>query len=1486
MKKEIIFKQKSSELDGGLKRASQKGKKIGKINQQNSLQTFPNSQNYDLFTHISSGVAVYEAVNGGKDFIFKDFNKTAEKIDHISRKDVIGRKVTEVFPGIREMRLLETFRRVWKTGKSENHPLTLYKDNKLTGWRENYIYKLPSGEIVAIYNDRTEEKKDKVYEKWLASFPEINPLLVLEIDEKLNIIYINPSAKKQFPEIEINSASHPFFAGTLNVINVLKKGKQKEITIEVKVGERWYSQVICSVSNNPDFRIYAHEITEEKKDELVHQILYEIIQTAAKTQDLHEFFNHLQNLLGKIIFIDNFFVFLYDDKKADYSIIYSSAKYDSTYPVLQMKKCLIAENFKYKHTSFLTKEQLNKLKKSVIEHGNKPVPLSGLCIPLKTSDQVIGVCSIFDYEKEDRFKDSDLQLFDLIAGHVAEIVQRKQAQISLLRRNRMLRMLSEMNKELVHITDEKELLNIICEILIYKGGYRMAWVGYIQQDQKKAVIPVAQKGFEKGYLDSAEITWADTKRGQGPTGTAIRTRMVSIARNIQEDPNFKPWRDAAIKRGYKSSIAIPLINGENTIGTLNIYSNEPEAFDEEEVTLLTEMAGDLSYGINSLRIREAHIAAEKILRESEEKFKFVFENSVVGKSLTSISGEIHVNNAFCQILGYSPEEMQKKRWQDITHPDDIEKTQEELNSLLSKERESIRFTKRFIKKDGSIVWGDVLTSLRWDEKQNPLYFITAIIDITERIEMEQKLKESNDFQQSLFETTSMATSILEKDKTISKVNHAYELLTGYSKQEIEWKKKWIELVDPDFLDLMMDYHNQRRIEPDSVPKQYEFRLVTKSNEKKDIFITIDVIPGTQKSIASFLDITELKQSEKALREANTIINRSPAVAFLWKNNPGWPVEFVSSNVNRLFGFRTEEFISGKISYSERIYKNDLERVIEEVSKNSSIPGLNSFSHLPYRIITKNNQVKWVEDVSFIRRNDKGKITHYEGIVFDITDRMKIEEKLQVSENKYRSVVEYAPLLVSNFLPDGTITFVNKAYCDFFEKRFDDFIGTKIFSTIIEDDKVFIKEKLKSCTNDSPIIVMENRVDRHGEERWMRWTDCAFFDENGKITFYQSYGQDIHEQKHVEHLLQALNRATIGMETVLTTEGIFNVVAEELKKLETSCMFLQLDEKQKKLLTKQLYFDSKLLKKAEQMVGLQHEKFSFSIESIKQYKEAVYQQKVLFINNTEQLFYQMLPKSLESFAKPIIKLLGASKSIVAPLIVEGKIIGIFSVQSDFLTENDVPIFTVFADQLAGAWKRVELLQDLKKTIDGTILTIAATVEMRDPYTAGHQTRVANLATAIAGELHLSQKQIESIHMAGIIHDLGKINVPAEILSKPGKISNLELEIIRTHPQVGYDLLKKIEFPWPIAQIVLQHHEKIDGSGYPQGLKRDKIMIEARILCVADIVEAMSSHRPYRPSLGIEAALTQIKKDRGRLLDPQVVDACLKLFAQGYKFPEVK
>lgn len=194
-----------------------------------------------------------------------------------------------------------------------------------------------------------------------------------------------------------------------------------------------------------------------------------------------------------------------------------------------------------------------------------------------------------------------------------------------------------------------------------------------------------------------------------------------------------------------------------------------------------------------------------------------------------------------------------------------------------------------------------------------------------------------------------------------------------------------------------------------------------------------------------------------------------------------------------------------------------------------------------------------------------------------------------------------------------------------------------------------------------------------------------------------------------------------------------------------------------------------------------------------------------------------------------------------------------------------------------------LEKLKKILGGVIQVVASIAEARDPYTADHQKRVTDLACSIAAEMSLAKDRIEGIYMAGMIHDIGKISVPAEILTKPNKLTALEFDLIKSHPKVGYDILKTVDFPWPIAKIVFQHHERLDGSGYPSGLSREDILLESRILSVADVVEAMASHRPYRPAIGIEKALEEISQKSGDFYDSDVVGSCVKLFKEkSYQF----
>lgn len=261
------------------------------------------------------------------------------------------------------------------------------------------------------------------------------------------------------------------------------------------------------------------------------------------------------------------------------------------------------------------------------------------------------------------------------------------------------------------------------------------------------------------------------------------------------------------------------------------------------------------------------------------------------------------------------------------------------------------------------------------------------------------------------------------------------------------------------------------------------------------------------------------------------------------------------------------------------------------------------------------------------------------------------------------------------------------------------------------------------------------------------------------------------------------------------------------------------------------------------------------------------------------------------AKEILKRLeeGSSRAEVAEFTLRGKDGSTIEVEisTTVIYRDGRPVYCMgIARDITQRKKTEARLQRsykrLQKAMEGVVQTIGMISEVRDPYTSGHQQQVATLAAAIAGEMGLSENQVMAIRMAGALHDIGKINIPAEILSKPSKLSEIEFDLIRTHPAVGREILKNIDFPWPVCKMVLQHHERLDGSGYPDGLRADDICLEAKILAVADVVDAMTFHRPYRPARGIDDALEEITKNRGILYDPDVVDACLRLFNEkGFK-----
>jgi PAS domain S-box-containing protein len=310
---------------------------------------------------------------------------------------------------------------------------------------------------------------------------------------------------------------------------------------------------------------------------------------------------------------------------------------------------------------------------------------------------------------------------------------------------RVIKVIKGVNLAVQSCQSEQELLEECCRIIVCGAGYRLSWIGMAQDNNKQSVEPIQQCGFEEGYLETLNLTWSNTERGKGPTGTAIRNNTPSICQDILNDPTYEPWRSEALKRGYASSIAIPLRSNNKVFGALNIYSAQADAFNKEESNLLENVADSLSHGIISMRLKGNTRKSEEKLRINEQWFRTIFEQAAVGVALIeSETGRfLRINAYYCEMLGYTIEDLSgRKTFQEITHPDDLKTDLENMSMLLSGEIREFSMEKRYYHKDGSIVWVLLTVSPTWSIDEKPYTHIAVVQDITKRKNTDQELLES------------------------------------------------------------------------------------------------------------------------------------------------------------------------------------------------------------------------------------------------------------------------------------------------------------------------------------------------------------------------------------------------------------------------------------------------------------------------------------------------------------------------------------------------------------------------------------------------------------------------------------------------------------------------------------------------------------------------------------------------------------------------
>ena len=528
------------------------------------------------------------------------------------------------------------------------------------------------------------------------------------------------------------------------------------------------------------------------------------------------------------------------------------------------------------------------------------------------------------------------------------------------------------------------------------------------------------------------------------------------------------------------------------------------------------------------------------------------------------------------------------------------------------------------------------------------------------------------------------------------------------------------------------------------------------------------------------------------------------------------------------------------------------------------------------------------------RDGRGNVSFFFVTIKDISERKRVLEALRQSEEKYRLHFEYASDIIYSIDRDMRLLNVSPSVEKVLGYKPEELVGKRIVDlNIISPAHVtaFARDLAKIQNGASVQTPVYEFVTRTGERRFGEVSGAPLY-RNRKIIGVVSVARDITEHVQTDEELKRSNRAlriisSCNMALVRATEEreLLNDICRSITDIggyQLAWVGYADDDRQKRISI------AAHSGKGIQYVKRQKLTWANTRAGRTPFGAAIRSRSNYICHNAQKAAEDMVD------CRELLKV-GAESLVVLPLAYADDILGILSIHAaapNAFDDREVALLQELADDLtygiqalrAHIARRLageELERSyakLRKTLAETVNALASATEKRDPYTAGHQRSVTQLACAIATEMNLTEDEIEGIRIAGLLHDIGKISVPAEILSKPGSLSESEFAIIKLHSEIGYEILKTIDFPWPVARIAFEHHERINGSGYPRGVTGTDILLESKIVAVADVVEAMSSHRPYRPARTIKQTIEEIKTNRGVLYDKKVVDACARLFAQ--------
>lgn len=528
----------------------------------------------------------------------------------------------------------------------------------------------------------------------------------------------------------------------------------------------------------------------------------------------------------------------------------------------------------------------------------------------------------------------------------------------------------------------------------------------------------------------------------------------------------------------------------------------------------------------------------------------------------------------------------------------------------------------------------------------------------------------------------------------------------------------------------------------------------------------------------------------------------------------------------------------------------------------------------------------------------GKLESVYAMISDITKRKEMEQALCRSEEQYRALVENLPDLIVRYDKELRRIYVNSAWEKASGLNADEVVNLpanaipKVPQPTNEKYVAALREVLATGNSQSVEFSWVNAL---GVKLDLQYIIVPEFDAHGNVGGLLSVGRDISDLIRTEHELQQretrLRRVNRVLGTLTAGNQVLMRATSEQELLDDMCRVVV--ETGGHALAWIGCMDTE-----KHTVGLKSWASSGDMRLWPCAVDGSCGAVATVIHDGRPLVtHDITADPNYALCRSKIVASGARSALTVPVKANKTVLGaisIYSVDDATFDEDEVALFTELADDLGygisnlrARLEREESQRHLQSSMEATIQALASIAELRDPYTAGHQRRVAQLAVAIAEEMGMASGRVRGLYLASVCHDIGKVQVPAEILSKPGRLTPIEFELIKGHVDAGYDILKSIDFPWPIANIVRQHHERLDGSGYPLGLAGDALLPEARILAVADVVEAIMTHRPYRPGLGLDFALHEITEGRGTTFDAEVVDTCVRVFKEkGFAFDSKK